>query len=363
MKNLKAGLVRFHKRDYDPLSVVTRIFRGHFVRDRFNLLNKYSPFCVSEQADEIPTPFTEKVPFADLMDARAQEIVANKERIAVSWSGGVDSTGIVTAILKNLPENERDRLTVLCSNSSLEEAPNYYKLLMNMGIDVRITDNLFKTLGDVECDVALNGFVADQLFGSEIYLEKQELYNAPWMDGVSAFVEDRMGMPLSEKSKSVLHEIYTDYAQKVGIHLEQWCEFAWMINFCCKYSWVQDLLPIFASGSPNQDKLELFYDTMDFQRFAITRQDEIRTVNCHTHLRHYKRPIKQYIFNFAGDQDYLLRKGKMNSLINRTGSRRYNENVFSLSTDSGIVEFPMQEGETYGQARKRVSEMFRKENQ
>ena len=118
---LKAGRVAFHRRDYDPLSIVTRIFRGHFVRDRFNLLNKYSPFCVSERADEIPTPFAEKVPFADLMDVRAQEIIANKERIAVSWSGGVDSTGIVTAILKNLPENERDRLTVEegCKNGIL----------------------------------------------------------------------------------------------------------------------------------------------------------------------------------------------------------------------------------------------------
>lgn len=109
--------------DLDPFSIVCRTIYSEFVRDRFNYLNKYSPYIISAEADPIPTPFETTVPFSDIMDKMAIKIdqKATNGKIDVFWSGGVDSTGVVVALLKNI--NDKTKIRVHCTNSSLEEYP------------------------------------------------------------------------------------------------------------------------------------------------------------------------------------------------------------------------------------------------
>jgi PP-loop superfamily ATP-utilizing enzyme len=43
------------------------------------------------------------------------------------YSGGIDSTLVIISLLKNASEEERNNITILLSENSIGENPNFYK--------------------------------------------------------------------------------------------------------------------------------------------------------------------------------------------------------------------------------------------
>lgn len=294
------------------LSVICKLFCGWHLRDRFGILNKHSEINWSKVADPIPFVPTEPLLISDLMDEQANKILdAHKDGdIVVSWSGGVDSTAVICALLKN--GLETNRLKVICAESSPNEYPWFYKYLINSGIQVNVTDRLINALSEVDCGLIVNGWCADQLFGSNIHLRNLELYNKPWMDGLRQAMKDSY-INLTDHSYEILEAVYSDYAQKLGFKVEQWCEFAWLFNFGVKWTYVKDEQRMALAGTKNQDKTFAFFDSIGFQQFAMQRFDGIKIRNVNKQNRFYKRPLKQYIYEFTNDEDYFNHKGKRNS--------------------------------------------------
>lgn len=68
--------------------------------------------------------------FSDISDSRALDIldkINQGKKIAVMYSGGIDSTVIMVSILKNIPTNLRDRIVVCASSESLVENPCFWQ--------------------------------------------------------------------------------------------------------------------------------------------------------------------------------------------------------------------------------------------
>ena len=108
------------------LFAIGNILHTHgFPIDRTQTLNL--PIEVDFQA--IPKITNQRMNLEDLMNERAYEIIDSYEHIGVSYSGGVDSTGVLVALLKNL--NDLSRLHVLYSDKSIEEYPDFYEILKN----------------------------------------------------------------------------------------------------------------------------------------------------------------------------------------------------------------------------------------
>ena len=67
---------------------------------------------------------------ADLADRRAIELIKNAKdtnrNIIVMWSGGIDSTFVLTAILKNISEADQELITVLLTTHSISDNPDFY---------------------------------------------------------------------------------------------------------------------------------------------------------------------------------------------------------------------------------------------
>lgn len=363
---LKTGPLPLKTSDLDPLSLVTRVFRSHFLRDRFNILNRFSPFSVSEEADPIPTAFDESIAFTDLMDERAKQLLADNETIVVSWSGGVDSTGVVVALLRNLPREDYSRIKVIGTEQSINEGPNFYKTMLDLGINVNVTNELLDDLGEEDCDAVVSGWCADQLFGSDVHLRNLDLYNKPWIDALDWHVRNQFMSRLSNRSKSILFDVYMDYAKRLGVNVEQWCEFAWMFNFGVKYTFVKEHARLVLGGSPNQDKICPFFDTLDFQRYSVSRFPMLRGTNIYANQQDYKVPLKQYIYGFSGDKDYLEKKGKVNSWASQFGRYCYTNKTLPILIDEGLKLFTNAEiGEECDSCQSKmcakVGEMFRKE--
>lgn len=299
--------------DMDPLSSINRLFCGWVVRDRFGVLNAHSPYRLSDKADAIPVKFDAYMPLSVILDSVAKKIIANKERITVSWSGGVDSTAVIVALLRNLKDDERSRLTVVCTTSSCEEAPNFYLMMRDMGLNVIVTEDLMGALRVVEADAITSGWCADQLFGSDIHLSHPGCYGMNWLDALSIIWQRSRGSMLGVSSLSALEDIYQGYANHLGLKLEKFCEFAWLFNFGCKFSYIQNVIKSQLAGHKNQGKSIGFFDDELFQRWSITNFENIRSVDIYQRSQYYKHSLKLYIYEFTNDEEYYRKKTKKNS--------------------------------------------------
>lgn len=299
----------------DPLSVMNRLFAGWWCRDRFGFLNKYSPIRASNEIDPVSKQVMELGALHDgktinqIINERAQDILRTDKPIAVSWSGGVDSTLVAIALLNNgLPTSD---LTIICAESSKEEYPFLYKWFKNNNVNF-IEDNKVQSSYEKFDGVIVTGWCADQLFGSDIHVRNPDYYNLPWIDGLKLAFKDR-GINLSDKSFDVLNDVYQEYASLLGLKLEQFCEFAWLYNFGCKWTYVSQESQLSHDSQKVRDRFIPFFETIDFQRYSLRRFNKLREVNVNKVNKFYKRPLKKYIYAFLNDPAYLNSKGKKNS--------------------------------------------------
>ena len=153
-----------------------------------------------------------------------------------------------------------------------------------------------------------------------------DLYNLPWLDGLKQAMLDR-NIHLTDKSFDVLAEVWNGYAEAVGVKVEQWCEFAWLYNFGCKWAHVSEDTTLSLHTQEAHDRVINFFEDTRFQSWSMGHVGELREVNVNRIQKFYKRPLKQYIYSYTNDPDYLFRKGKVNSwaLVKDEADYRYVE--------------------------------------
>ena len=299
----------------DPFSLVNRLFVGWVCRDRFCVLNEYSPYELYNELGEgekaaLAYKDVDPINIKAAIDKRAQSIIEKHDRVTVSWSGGVDSTAVVTSLLKNglNPKN----LTILASSSSEEEYPYFYKYLHDIGVNYVETEAVSSNFDKVEDGVLVTGWCADQMFGSNIHIRNLDWYHLPWIEGVALAFQDR-GIDVDTHELEQIKEAFSEYAEKLGLKLEQFCEFAFLFNFGVKWTYVSQEPQMTVTHQSVRDRIYNFFDTVEFQQFALQNYPTIRERNANRFLKYYKRPLKEYIYSFTNDDYYFRKKGKKNS--------------------------------------------------
>lgn len=293
----------------DVLSIINRLFCGWIVRDRFNILNKYLPLNMADNKDIIPIP-DYKTSIKDIIDTRAQEILALNQPITISWSGGVDSTVILCALLAN--GIAKDQLTVLHTKTSILEYRWLYKELKKEGYRFVQREDLATSFNDVSEGLLITGWCADQLFGSNIHLRNLELYNLPWMDGLKKAIANT-SIQVSPRMYTQIEAVWDDYAKQLGFPMEQFCEFAWIYNFGCKWSYVSQDAYLAASTANLRKRIINFFEDKRFESWSVGNYETLRQVNVNKEKKFYKKPLKEYIYSYTQDSEYLEHKGKVNS--------------------------------------------------
>lgn len=299
----------------DPFSLVNRLFVGWVCRDRFGFLNPFSPYNLYNELGEteklaLEYKSADPVDIKEVIDQRAQTILENHDRVTVSWSGGVDSTVVVTSLLKNglNPKN----LTILASSSSEEEYPFFYKYLHDIGVQYIESETVSANFDKVEEGALVTGWCADQLFGSNIHIRNLDWYNLPWIEGVALAFKDR-GYEVKSAELEQIREAFTEYSKIFGVGMEQFCEFAFLFNFGIKWSYVSQETKMTVTKQSIRNRIYNFFDTVEFQHFALQNYSTIRERNPNRFLKYYKRPLKEYIYSFTNDDYYFRKKGKKNS--------------------------------------------------
>lgn len=299
----------------DPLSLIGSVFWSWAEADRFGILNKYSPY------NFVTNPIKEKFNFTtttktmeELVDNRACEIIKksikNNKKIVVLWSGGIDSTAIICSFIKN--GCTKDQLILMYTNISIKEYPLMYNSLRKTGYRMLKFNwiNRKKAFAMFPNDYFIIGWCADQLFGSNVNQMYPEEYRKNFKEGLTNILIKRNNIKKELFSDSL--DLYEDYAKSLGVELKYTCDALWLFNFAVKWSHVSMDLYMNFDNPKQRENIINFFEDINFQEWSFTHYQEF-------HKEHqkdpklYKKPLKNYIYSFNKDEEYLNTKGKLNS--------------------------------------------------
>jgi hypothetical protein len=264
--------------------------------------------------DPIPKP-ANGIVFGDLCDTIAAEIVREAisadRKIDVLWSGGIDSTAALVALLRAVERiGHRELVRVLLSHDSVREYPKFYLRYIHARVPVvPISATISQALD--RSSLIVTGEHGDQLFGSYL-LEPYVRTGAAELD-----YQDVLPVILARKLESARA------ADQVMRYLERHIASApvpvltlfdcmWWLNFSLKWQQVTLRLPVFCRRDVREthDSMRHFFRDPRFQAWSLAN----RWIRITPAWDLYKHVAKQYVLAFTGDVDYFRFKEKEPSL-------------------------------------------------
>ena len=341
--------------DTDIMSVSAFMFGGTIHRDRFNLLNNLSNIMFDlDRTDPIPVRTGKS--FSQIVDEQAQKYIqtSGDGKIAVLWSGGVDSTCVVAAFIRN--GILKDKLLVVGTKSeSLQKSYYFYEFLKKNGYKVLIVDELVPALKKLEnCTYLISGGGGDQLCMHEVHRYDISLYDTPFIEGAKGFFE-ATGLPLSKKSLSYFTEVWHWYAKTLDVELKCICDYTWLYNFAIRFETVMDRERLLIIDSQNASKYHPFFADIDFQGWALEHYEEFREYHQTFDRYHYKMPFKEITYSVVKDRECF----ELGKHCSRTYSYEDVKDIIVNDTE-GVRIYRVPDHKYYARAAQYVANMYRK---
>lgn len=284
------------------------------VIDRSGMLPPPFPWQV---LDPIPAPGDSIAEFGTLCDARGEELVAEaiaaRTTIRHFWSGGIDSTSALIALMRAVARRGcADRLCVLLSMDSVLEYPDFYLRFIDGRFPV---ESVRPPMAQALQPGALNvtGEHGDQLFGSQLLAPyvRRGVAHEPYRDLLPLVMLERLRNPLDAWRVGRYLQPVLDAAPAAVVSL---FDALWWLNFTLKWQDVSVRMVGMCGGAaqPLFQSLRHFFRTDSYQQWALENTPR-KPVECWTD---YKATAKAYIRDFTGDEHYFRLKIKEDSLRN-----------------------------------------------
>ena len=265
--------------------------------------------------------------FSDVTDLRAVDIKqATKQQdqeIAVFWSGGIDSTVALAAIIKNFDSADLKNVTVFANDQSYFENPIFYHSVIEK---YQLKTVNFKNFSNDKIQAlfdryyVIDGEPADKLWIVNIAIQFESAYGAgslttPLKQISSKFIEFLTGYMSADQADQYYDSLIKNI-NEVGVEIVTLGDLFWWINF--NFHWVEHLLiwynqfPIKNFESYNQYKKNYkpWYNTEEYQLWSLA--DRPKSIKTDRHDL-YKMPAKQYIYELDRNTYYLNYKSKLAS--------------------------------------------------
>lgn len=302
----------------------------------FRVINNSVMFC--DRTGTITTPLKshnlfplgshltdQKETYANLMRKRAAEILAQGERekrpLGIMWSGGIDSTALLIALLEveTDPGLRREKMHIFLSPESIQEFPQFYKAHISGKFKIIPSYYFYDHFAGEH--IMVTGEGNDQLFGSDLNVSASNQLGPDFIK--QPFTRDALANLLAcYKMEPVALERFTELFVKLADRcpsgIETMFDFLWWLNFTCKWQSVYTRMLGYISPSQrsglSRDFVSRYYScfffTEEFENWSIWNKH----LKIGSDWRTYKLEAKKYILDFTGNQDYFENKVKMGSL-------------------------------------------------
>jgi hypothetical protein len=297
--------------------VVDRTNTIRFVTDKIKTDHPLPDFSVPETRS-----------FETLMLERGEELwrwIEDENRPAVVWwSGGIDSTGLLIAMLRTSTIDRMKALKIGLNQRSIDEYPDFYSNVVKKLPTIWVSHNDGREIDLTSLHIS--GEIGDQLFGSDMiracfgnggrnFIGREffaDNLRNPWRDTMSPFVQahiDHNGWPAEFHGQ--LMDVYEQLCAAAPIEINSVFDFWWWSNFNLKYTHVANRIQLGTTQTATAVKrIKAFYDTDYFQKWSVANHDQ----KIEDTWKSYKKPLKQFIFDWNKDKEWFKNKTKVESL-------------------------------------------------
>jgi len=263
------------------------------------------------------------ISFAEATDSRVNEIIAyarsNELPIVVYWSGGIDSTVMLSAIIKHFPPDLLKRVSVWMTNASYIENPDFFKNVINKN---NIAYTQYKEY-DYTNAIILHGDPADSLWPGgailNISANTPDIYKQNIIKDNTDILRHYANLTDSNYAEWLYDYVLTS-AINSNIKVTTYSDFLWWLIFnfsypsmCLKHAGELAVTTSTSAVSFNSYKQNflLWYDTTLYQVWSI--QAQYAGSKFDGTVRSYKMEAKEYIYEYDKNQWYRDYKTKIHS--------------------------------------------------
>lgn len=243
-------------------------------------------------------------------------------KIAVMWSGGVDSTLILVSFLISCNKEELKNISVLMDNSSISENRDFYYNYVLKNFHLIPSDHFSKIIGNDDY-LLVSGEGNDQLWGNIFVCNEyeqttkksaQELFDQQFM---ADYVTKKINLPKQRSEKLI--GILSKPLQKSPWKEPTVYQFLWWLNFTIKWQNTYIRSCLYATPRENfclkpEENYTTFFHSDGFQLWAINKIVKDGKFVEDNSIASYKKQCKEFIFKFDKNYDYRMNKGKSGSL-------------------------------------------------
>ena len=270
-----------------------------------------------ETIPEILALQSNNLSFEDQAHKRAIEIktITGDQPVFLMYSGGIDSTSALIAILNTWSPQELERVYVCMSYRSIQEFPEMWPVIRKL-FGNRVINSLMNNDDFVKKGYMITGELGDQIMGADLVTPLTTFYGQegihyPWKNYIKPFYERFFGVTFRPNVPTFIDKFgaTTEYCP---FPIKTCFDFIWWYNFTNKWQLVSlRMLEQKRYANPKEEigKIIHFFSSKDWQRWSLDNHDQkIRDT-----LTSYKYSAKEFIVKHTGFTNYL-NKPKVGSL-------------------------------------------------
>jgi hypothetical protein len=274
------------------------------------------------------------------------------DKVKLFWSGGIDSTLILAAILKNWNTADLEKLIIIGNEHSVNENKFMYENFIKDKINIEIFDNyiadniqfsdrILYVTGDGGDPIGSGPGICefDEMYPN-IFLQSWKEHRNKIIDYFATKTEIRFGMPHHvfdrEDNAKKSFQWIADSIEYHNIGIESIYDFLWWMNFNFGFNidisyqlWAYFRIPsITTVDSMWSNNIFSWFEHMDYQYWSLSTiaTDEKITND----ILMNKNAFKKYIFDVDKNEDYYKNKRKESSMPK-------NFNKFNQYTDNRLL--------------------------
>ena len=239
--------------------------------------------------------------------------------IELFWSGGIDSSGVLIALLET--KSDSDVLNIRYTQDSIDEFPLMWeKMVKDKNDPLPHKEMLDSSLFENHDVIKVTGECGDQCFGSDALHANLDKHAKDWETVFSwpngKLFNTKPDVPKDtqenyEYKKMQLAEILFEHVDHSPVKIKTIFDLFWWCNFCFKWQDVDSRMIFTFSDTSDWRSTISFFNTENFQKWSIVNHDIKHGGTWET----YKQPAKDYINKYIKDETYRKNKTKEPSLI------------------------------------------------
>jgi len=316
--------------------------RAIYLSDNLRIMGSYPRFNITDsvykltrnELNILPTIKT-SLSFADITNNRALELLTKSndyDNVYVFFSGGLDSTTILTSIIHNWSNADLERVCVVMDSNSISEYPKFYSDYVNSKIRTVSTESFFTEQLMLNTK---NIYVTGDCGGPLLTYDNINSY-------IKMFPDTYMNSWKNHTSDLTVYfgdaKVFNSVAANIPEHLTTVYDFLWWCSFNYGYDIdMYHLVSLYGTLDKETDTETflmnnqfLWYNTQDYQNWTMYSPADMKI----NKSNETKLPMRQYIYQFTKDVEYYNNKQIEHSV--RKNSKFFKRMPIGIDVDYNI---------------------------